>query len=431
MFRERRDARRAGPDVSRGATGRCRPPAAVRVARRARPGRSSRSRRGPRAWARVARGRVRRPSAGRACCATLRRAPRVARGRPTPRALLRRADLVGVSHHDVAGHELATWPVSFRHPARDLLVTGGPRRRAARPSRCGDGPHRGPALPADRDRPRGRPDRRRRHVPGRAACRRSSRPAGRRGGRRPPSASPRPPVRSRSRASGWTGSRHTGAGPGPAGPGAGPAGGRPERGRPGRVARAWRRRARPARSASSAAPAGRAGGGAFDRLQPPSGSLERRLRSRQPVLAQLGELDPGDEGGAARSGSQPRPGHPPPLQATPAGGAGARGPCRCAGSQGADTATRRSGPARPCAAGLGRPPKSGRAGRPPWHQSRSRRSRRRTAGGSAREGATESIWSSATSRQASASSGRWSRAKDRARPGEVPGWRGATGSRSA
>lgn len=51
----------------------------------------------------------------------------VVRRPPTPSALLRRADLVGVSHHDVApGMSLATL-AGFLHPGADLLVTEGRR----------------------------------------------------------------------------------------------------------------------------------------------------------------------------------------------------------------------------------------------------------------------------------------------------------------
>jgi sugar/nucleoside kinase (ribokinase family) len=50
---------------------------------------------------------------------------RVVRRVPGPTALLRRADLVGVSHHDVAtGTSLATL-TGFLHPGADLLVTEG------------------------------------------------------------------------------------------------------------------------------------------------------------------------------------------------------------------------------------------------------------------------------------------------------------------
>ena len=50
---------------------------------------------------------------------------RVVRRAPAPSALLRRADLVGVSHHDVAsGTSLATL-AGFLHPGADLLVTEG------------------------------------------------------------------------------------------------------------------------------------------------------------------------------------------------------------------------------------------------------------------------------------------------------------------
>jgi sugar/nucleoside kinase (ribokinase family) len=52
---------------------------------------------------------------------------RVARRAPAPSALLRRADLVGVSHHDVAaGTGLATL-AAFLKPGADLLVTEGIR----------------------------------------------------------------------------------------------------------------------------------------------------------------------------------------------------------------------------------------------------------------------------------------------------------------
>jgi sugar/nucleoside kinase (ribokinase family) len=51
----------------------------------------------------------------------------VARLAPAPSALLRRADLVGVSHHDlVAGTSLADL-AGFLHPGADLLVTEGDR----------------------------------------------------------------------------------------------------------------------------------------------------------------------------------------------------------------------------------------------------------------------------------------------------------------
>lgn len=55
----------------------------------------------------------------------LRPGTRVARRPPSPSALVRRADLVGVSHHDVdAGTSLAAL-AGFLHPGADLLVTEG------------------------------------------------------------------------------------------------------------------------------------------------------------------------------------------------------------------------------------------------------------------------------------------------------------------
>ena len=51
----------------------------------------------------------------------------VTRRAPAPSALLRRADLVGVSHHDVVtGTSLADL-AGFLHPGADLLVTEGAR----------------------------------------------------------------------------------------------------------------------------------------------------------------------------------------------------------------------------------------------------------------------------------------------------------------
>ena len=49
----------------------------------------------------------------------------VVRRRPTPSALLRRADLVGVSHHDVDPRTSLSELAGFIHPGADLLVTQG------------------------------------------------------------------------------------------------------------------------------------------------------------------------------------------------------------------------------------------------------------------------------------------------------------------
>ena len=166
-LRERRDAVRTRPDLSSRSASRC----------RSRPCRGS-WRDGAGLVARAGRRRDRRglggghparrptwPSAGRGCCATSPPARRVARRAPSPSALLRRADLVGVSHHDVGpGTDLARL-AAFLHAGRRPARHRGARRRAARPRSGPTGPDERPALPADRDRPRDRPDRRRRHVP--------------------------------------------------------------------------------------------------------------------------------------------------------------------------------------------------------------------------------------------------------------------------
>ena len=52
---------------------------------------------------------------------------RVARRPPTPSPLLRRADLVGVSHHDVEPGTSVTSLAGLLHPGADLLVTQGTR----------------------------------------------------------------------------------------------------------------------------------------------------------------------------------------------------------------------------------------------------------------------------------------------------------------
>ena len=82
-----------------------------------------------------------------------------------PSAILRRADLVGVSHHDVAPRHAAERAVRAAPPGRPPARHAGQRGRPAHhlgPRR----PDRDAALPADRDDPRDRPDRCRRHVPG-------------------------------------------------------------------------------------------------------------------------------------------------------------------------------------------------------------------------------------------------------------------------
>ena len=97
----------------------------------------------------------------------LKAGEQVRRRPPRPSPILRRADLVGVSHHDVPAEtplsELYGLPGSARRPAHHP----GRRRRAADPARS-RWPGRIAALPADGDRRGERPDRRRRHVPGRA-----------------------------------------------------------------------------------------------------------------------------------------------------------------------------------------------------------------------------------------------------------------------
>jgi sugar/nucleoside kinase (ribokinase family) len=50
---------------------------------------------------------------------------RVARRSPSPSAILRRADLVGVSHHDVRSGTSLAGLAAFLHPGADLLVTEG------------------------------------------------------------------------------------------------------------------------------------------------------------------------------------------------------------------------------------------------------------------------------------------------------------------
>ena len=182
----------------------------------------------------------------------------VGRRLPTPSALLRRADLVGVSHHDVGpGHRSPTL-AAFLHPGADLLVTEGRDGRPARPRRTGR-TGRDPALPADRHRPRDRPDRCRRHVPGGPA---GLGPAP--GDRRPAAlaALARPALRGRGGVARGRGTRPggrpgSGGRPRPASARAGPPRGRPERGGAGRSGRsrgpltavAGRRRRRPTQAA--------------------------------------------------------------------------------------------------------------------------------------------------------------------------------------
>ena len=78
-----------------------------------------------------------------------RPASRCGEPRPGRRRCSARADLVGVSHHDVdpatSLADLARW----LKPGADLLVTRGERGRAARPGRAPTGPAQVGALPAD------------------------------------------------------------------------------------------------------------------------------------------------------------------------------------------------------------------------------------------------------------------------------------------
>ncbi len=93
---------------------------------------------------------------------------RVTRRPPRPSAILRRADLVGVSHHDVAPETPVT-------ALREIAPSGGlPARHARKRWRPAHPPRRrrpgrDAALPPDGDDTGGGPDRRRRHVPGRPA----------------------------------------------------------------------------------------------------------------------------------------------------------------------------------------------------------------------------------------------------------------------
>ena len=109
------------------------------------------------------------PSAGRASCATWRPGSRFAADRRAPSAIA------------APGRPRRGQPSRRRRPRRPSPSSDGflrPGRRPARhPGRAtagcwsgvgADGPVEIAALPADRDRPRERPDRRGRHVPGRA-----------------------------------------------------------------------------------------------------------------------------------------------------------------------------------------------------------------------------------------------------------------------
>ena len=108
-------------------------------------------------------------SAGRGSCAISLAGSRSRDAAPGPSALLERADLVGVSHHDVdAGTSARDTRPGFLHPGRR------PARHRRRPGRAADPRRRrraapGVPVPADRDGSRDRPDRRRRHVPRGAA----------------------------------------------------------------------------------------------------------------------------------------------------------------------------------------------------------------------------------------------------------------------
>ena len=323
-LRKRRDAGGAGPDL--------RP--ARRAARRYRPcpGRGGGARAG-----RSCRSPTRSPTAGprsipaEAYVAVgwqgiLRELARRAGGGPPRSAAVGRPragrDLVGVSHQDVepgpardAGALLHPGRGPARHPGRARAgcssVVGGTGRRVR-------------ALPADRDRPRGRPDRRRRHVPRGAASLGAA--AGDR--RSAPVAAPRgPAVRGRGRLA-----RRRGAGPRrrpgpcrghrPAGPRAGPSGGRPERAR------------RSGRAASSR------------RTERVSRALAPRPRGRPP-------LEPRADGGgpprgAVRAGRAGAAGRSPrgPRRAAPARRGGSRSRCsRSLASSIAATMAVRPGPA--------------------------------------------------------------------------------------
>ena len=119
---------------------------------------------------------------GRASCATCTPGERVTRRGTAavgdPRAAPTSS---GVSHHDVPRRDARRGrSTRLLHPGADLLD-----HREAAPAGCWsgrrpDGPGRDAALPADRDRPGARPDRRRRHVPRGAASRSALRPGHRR-----------------------------------------------------------------------------------------------------------------------------------------------------------------------------------------------------------------------------------------------------------
>ena len=129
---------------------------------------------------------------------------RADRRRPS-RAILRRADLVGVSHLDVSRDTSARRPVRVPAPGRTTARDPGRPGRPARHRPATTGRPRSFGT-ADPDGPRGRPDRCRGHVPRRAPV--GPRPSER--GRVPwrvrspaPSASRRPRARWRSRTSVW------------------------------------------------------------------------------------------------------------------------------------------------------------------------------------------------------------------------------------
>ena len=65
------------------------------------------------------------PSRGRASCASWRQGSRSAAGRPGASPILRRADLVGVSHHDVPAETPLSELYGFLGPRADLLITQG------------------------------------------------------------------------------------------------------------------------------------------------------------------------------------------------------------------------------------------------------------------------------------------------------------------
>ena len=65
------------------------------------------------------------PSRGRASCASLRPGEQVRRRPPGPSPIMRRADLVGVSHHDVPAETPLSDLYAMLHPGADLLVTQG------------------------------------------------------------------------------------------------------------------------------------------------------------------------------------------------------------------------------------------------------------------------------------------------------------------